>query len=153
MVKPSRKRQDEAFDLVDLSFESATHRPQPAVFVIDDQHGLETPDTKTPEPSRRPSGETKPYRDDPSSRQGATRSAFVENEVVAEGVPSGQTSPDGKGSVKVTRKWYHPLSLLWIALDNWFLIGIGIVIALASQFPQVMESGGCKSSTGRYEYG
>lgn len=40
------------------------------------------------------------------------------------------------------RPWYHPISLLWLAVDNWFLIGIAVFVTLAWRFPEVGREGG-----------
>ncbi|ORX40601.1 SBF-like CPA transporter family-domain-containing protein [Kockovaella imperatae] len=54
---------------------------------------------------------------------------------------------------KNTRKWYHPKALLLLAISNWFLIGIGIAIGLASRFPQVAAEGGYIRSEYSIQYG
>ena len=47
-------------------------------------------------------------------------------------------------STKEGRSWYHPISLFWLCVDNWFLIGIAVFITLAYEFPQVGKEGGCE---------
>ena len=60
------------------------------------------------------------------------------------GAPNGASKLASRVSEPKSRPWYHPISLLKLALANWFLIGIGVAIALASQFPQVAAQGGCE---------
>lgn len=42
------------------------------------------------------------------------------------------------------RAWWHPISLFWLLVENWFLIGIAVFIALAYKFPDVGKEGGGK---------
>lgn len=46
--------------------------------------------------------------------------------------------------MQMTRAWWHPVSLLWSALDNWFLICLGVLVVLAWRFPDVGRNGGCE---------
>lgn len=40
------------------------------------------------------------------------------------------------------RKWFHPYQIVGFLVENWFLIGIGVVIVLAWRFPQVAKEHG-----------
>ncbi len=67
--------------------------------------------------------------------------------MAADGKAVGLASPAaGRGSA---RRWYHPLPILSTIVDQWFLVGIAVVIVLAWRFPHVgMEHG---SELGRVE--
>ncbi|OCF75057.1 sodium/bile acid cotransporter 7-B/bile acid cotransporter 7-B [Kwoniella mangroviensis CBS 8886] len=58
-----------------------------------------------------------------------------------------QKNPHGK------KKWFHPFKILGFLLDNWFLIGIGVSIALAWRFPNVAADGGVIRSEYSIKYG
>ncbi|WRT65755.1 uncharacterized protein IL334_002703 [Kwoniella shivajii] len=51
------------------------------------------------------------------------------------------------------KKWYHPLKVFGILVDNWFLIGIGVSIVLAWRFPNVAADGGVIRSEYSIKYG
>jgi hypothetical protein len=42
------------------------------------------------------------------------------------------------------RPWWHPISLAWLVLENWFLVGLGTLVVLAWAFPKVGMDGGCE---------
>jgi sodium/bile acid cotransporter 7 len=54
---------------------------------------------------------------------------------------------------KSGRAWYHPISLFWTAVDNWFLIGIAVFITLAFLFPAVGKEGGYLRAEYTISYG
>jgi len=44
-----------------------------------------------------------------------------------------------------SRPWYHPISLFWLVVENWFLIGIAVFISLAWRWPELGKDGGSES--------
>jgi sodium/bile acid cotransporter 7 len=44
------------------------------------------------------------------------------------------------------RSWWHPVSLLWLAVENWFLISLAVLVTLAWRFPDVGKKGGGRSN-------
>lgn len=42
----------------------------------------------------------------------------------------------------VKRPWYHPLVIVNYLIEQWFIIGIGVVIVLAWRFPEVAKDDG-----------
>ncbi|KAK4689929.1 vacuolar protein sorting-associated protein 54, partial [Tremellales sp. Uapishka_1] len=71
--------------------------------------------------------------------------AMVEKESMIEPQPSVpvDTKPNfSNKDIEQGRAWYHPTSLFWWAVQNWFLIGIGVVVVLAWRWPQVAKDGG-----------
>lgn len=68
---------------------------------------------------------------------------FVDLTTMAESMASSQPSATPTPEPKATRKpWYHPYKLAGFLLENWFLIGIGVVIVLAWRFPGVAKEDG-----------
>ena len=49
---------------------------------------------------------------------------------------------DEVASTATERPWWHPVSLLWTLVENWFLIGLGVFVVLAWAFPTVGMDGG-----------
>ena len=62
---------------------------------------------------------------------------------MADCMATSQTSATSSTGFKVKRRaWYHPYKLAGFLLENWFLIGIGVVIVLAWRFPGVAKEDG-----------
>ena len=85
------------------------------------------------------------HRHSTSSKPSSSRT-IVPDPDIGHPASNGEAS-EKRPDIGVTsgRPWYHPISLLLLAVKNWFLFGMGIAIGLAYRFPQVAASGGCKS--------
>lgn len=75
---------------------------------------------------------------EPASEQAEKSAAYTSTHV--------EVAPSTDGSADISRSWYHPISLFWLAVDNWFLIGIAVFITLAWRWPELGKDGGSESS-------